>query len=356
MIGQHSDGCIVIQTAHNSIFVEEKKHTFWKERLFLKVLARPNFVYSAFPQMLNQAVASLLTVKIPVDSVAAIVFDYIEYAHVRVDTINRIFLEPDHFFELQDGQIALQTDTDECCIFNLETNRKRKRFGTSLPIDTMAIVGNWLVAYGSRGLHFFEVNLGVRKSLKLRFDVGYLAAGGENLVSLGKKKRTLCVWDVQTFKIIRQKKVVQDDEIISAFAVSPTGKYAALFCMESFVVRVINLATFAEEKLEGHTNYSFSMLFLSDTLLASSSADTTIKVWNVETKECLTMQNQVEARELFQMPCGTLLAPGKNGMNFWNPYTCKLLATHDFGIWNVRVCLRNGRILADDRSCFARFE
>ena len=125
----------------------------------------------------------------------------------------------------------------------------------------------------------------------------------------------------------------------------PSGEQIGLIASgsEDSIVRLWNLQTLDTKSLRGHTEYIFAVEFSPDgKIIASGSADLTIRLWDVETGECIKVLRghkslvtglaftTVPANLIGLQPkCGYLLASTSydRTVRLWDPLTGELLHT-----------------------------
>lgn len=106
-----------------------------------------------------------------------------------------------------------------------------------------------------------------------------LASGGEDL--------TIRIWHPQTGKNIKAFKLDTDWLFWASVAWSPDGKILAVAVQEKIQLWDLATATCIKTIL-GHEQYIVSVVWHpTANILASSSTDCTIKIWHLDTEECL---------------------------------------------------------------------
>lgn len=135
--------------------------------------------------------------------------------------------------------------------------------------------------------------------------------------------RRLRVIDLPSGRERWTAKVTTDEELIVA-AFSPDGRVLATGA--GFLDPVVRLwdATDGRElgHLEGHRGFVAHLVFSPDgKTLYSASADQTVRVWDIETRECRRTANATELSWLALLPGGKLLISGskESGIRRWDP-------------------------------------
>lgn len=300
-----------------------------------------------------------------IDSVVAIVLNYIEYGHRKVKTFAHDDLKSnDEFdlgeqqfqdmFELEDGRVVVQSKASEWYIYDLE-HWSRAMHAMKFFIHKVAVMDRHvLVSWHSRLEYFDTWQNGFMSPLCMVHDVIGFAAGGEQLLVICKDG-TMFHLDLTTFKVEKTRKVFPLSILGHlSFVVSPSGKHAAMITVKSDLI-IIDIATFAIQSLEP-SNASCALLFLSDTLLAAACKDATVRIWDFDTGEYSTLNNTFVAKRLLKLQCGTLCALGEEDANFWNLFTGRLLATRKFIGWKSAIVLRDNRLLIRTEKSFHLYE
>jgi uncharacterized protein with WD repeat len=121
---------------------------------------------------------------------------------------------------------------------------------------------------------------------------------------------------------------------------SPCGKFVASGSYDQ-TVKVWNLETQECITLEGHTNWVHCVVFSPcGKFLVSGGDDKTVKVWNLETQECMTLEGHTAwVFCVVFSPCGKFVASGSDDqtVKVWNLETqeCMTLEGHTDGVWCV---------------------
>ncbi|MEG4800580.1 NACHT domain-containing protein [Microcoleus sp. ARI1-B5] len=107
---------------------------------------------------------------------------------------------------------------------------------------------------------------------------------GELLAS-GSYDQTVRLWNIKSGQCLNI--LPQQSHLIRAVAFSPKGKLLAIISNQTVGLWEVGLGK-CRKILEGHTSQVNSIAFSSDgEILVSCSMDSTIKIWQVETGECL---------------------------------------------------------------------
>jgi WD40 repeat protein len=158
-------------------------------------------------------------------------------------------------------------------------------------------------------------HLGRVKSLVYSPDGKWLASGGDHSPAQGSDGESIRIWDAQTGQQIGELKGL-DHSGIETISLSPDGKLLASSSHDTFV-RIWDLQTRSVlHKLAGHTLEVDVCAFLPDgETLVSGCKDTTIKFWDVKTGQLLKTLTGHTGRveSLCVSPSGKTLVTGGGG-------------------------------------------
>ena len=148
------------------------------------------------------------------------------------------------------------------------------------------------------------------------------ATANLTLAAHGLPNRRLRVIDLKTGAERWTAKVTEDEEFV-VVTFSPDGKTLATGA--GFLDPVIRLWNVADGKqiarLEGHRGFIAQLIFSPDgKTLYSSSADQTVRVWDVESRQCRRTGNSVELSWLAVLPDGKMFVSGskESGIRLWD--------------------------------------
>jgi len=305
--------------------------------------------------MLNQEVANVLVSSgLRIDSVVAIVLNYLEYGHSLVKGHLHSDAKFNEMFEMDDGRVVMQSGTNEWRIYDFGS-RMYFSAATRFYIENLTVAGSFVVVFRNHRLEFFDtLQQKSRPPVLLSSDVFAFASGGGHLLSL-HKDGTVIQWNLSTLTIERARKIFLCHNFMShSFVVSPTGKHAALVTSKS-IFWIIDLETFAMRSLEPPKSVC-ALVFLTDTLLAAGWDDANLRIFDFDTGEFATLDNKFQIETLLKLPCGTLVALSQQEANLWNPHTGKLLANYKVDRWMSVLALRDGRLLFKRNPYFHFYE
>lgn len=161
---------------------------------------------------------------------------------------------------------------------------------------------------------------------------------GQMLVS-GGRDATIRVWSMKTKKAVQVLELAPTTRVFEV-AFSPDGAFfaAVMFSVETGKCwsAIWNAATFElSRELKGHSNIIWSVAFSPDSrLLATSSADNSIRIWSLATKaKALVLRgHRGIVRRVRFSPDGTSVVSGSSDKTVrrWNVTTGELQATHTF--------------------------
>lgn len=200
-------------------------------------------------------------------------------------------------------------------------------------------------------IRFWEVTNGyplkILQGHKYRIKSLAFSPDGETLIS-GGQDQAVRVWDLNT----GQSHILQkQDGWVWSVAVSPDGEIIA--STSNLDIWLCNMRTDQNPRvLQGHTAWVWSVAFSPDgCILASSSRDQTIKMWDVQTRQCLiTLPGHSNVDTVVFSPDGHLLASGSSDrtIRLWDVatgQTLRVLQGHSSNIRSVAFN-RDGKILA----------
>lgn len=309
--------------------------------------------------MLNQEVANaLVSSGLRIDSIVAIVLNYLEYGHSLVKSYLHNDAKFNEMFEIDDGRIVMQSGTNVWCIFDFDS-LECSGYATNFYVENLTVCGKFIVVFRHHKLEFFDTTQKRSEPpVPVSSDVFAFASGGGQLLSI-HEDGTVIQWDLTNFRISRARKALELSRrdvlfLDDSFVISPNGKFAALITTKSSLV-ILDLETFAMRPLEPPKSIC-ALVFVTDTLLAAGWDDETLRIVDFDTGLFTTLDNKFKVETLCTLPCGTLVAIGKNEANLWNPYTGKLLANYKLESWMSFLALRNGRLLFKTAPHFYMYE
>ena len=94
---------------------------------------------------------------------------------------------------------------------------------------------------------------------------------------------SICVWDIKTGECLYAKRGNDGDFIFSLSALNDGRIVCCFTCGDIFIMDINSMKGFS---LEGHSKRVRGIAELDDGRLISSSDDGTVRIWNLETREC----------------------------------------------------------------------
>jgi WD40 repeat protein len=195
----------------------------------------------------------------------------------------------------EDGRILASAGDDQTIrIWDLTTGQLIKTLeGHTAPVQSIALSpdGETLISSSEdKTVRVWDLRTGASRTLsshtKTVFSVA-LSADGKTIASGGEDK-TIKLWDVATGELIRTLgEPGGHREAVRSVAFSPDGQLLVSGGLDGFA-KLWNAATGQLlQTFEGHRDRVVSVTFVNQQTVASASYDNTIKLWNVQTGQLI---------------------------------------------------------------------